>query len=453
MNKKHLKYLFLFVVPIMLYLVSVIYMQDKFLFNTKVGDIDVSLKTLQETRELIKEEIIGNYVIQISAINGEKAHITGKEIALDIETKIEPFFNAQNKWKWPLVLSNEQRYPLEYEITFDEHLLDEKIENCIFYQDEHMEDPENAYISEYTSGKGYEIIPETKGSRLIKDKASNEIENAIRNLKESLSLEEKECYESAKITKDSAFLIEELKRKNTAVSASITYDFGNEKIHLTPDIYHEWIDFSKEEISIDEDKAKEYVEELIKKTDTAYTDREFKTSSGNVVMVTGPYGYRIAPNDERTQMISDILSGENIIRKPIYTREGATREKDDYGNTYVEIDLTTQRVYLYVNGELIKSSDCVTGNVSKGHTTPPGIYPMTYKEKNAVLRGPGYASPVKFWMPFNGGIGLHDASWRSKFGGEIYKTNGSHGCINLPYDMAKTIYDNAYAGMPVICYN
>jgi len=453
MNKKHLKYLSLFVVPIMLYLVSVIYMQDKFLFNTKVGDIDVSLKTLQETRELIKEEIIGNYVIQISAINGEKVHITGKEIALDIETKIEPFFNAQNKWKWPLVLSKEQRYPLEYEITFDEHLLDEKIKNCIFYQDEHMEDPENAYISEYTSGKGYEIIPETKGSRLIKDKTSNEIENAIRNLKESLSLEEKECYESAKITKDSAFLIEELKKKNPAVSASITYDFGNEKIHLTPDIYHEWIDFSKEKISIDEDKAKEYVEELIKKTDTAYTDREFKTSSGNVVMVTGPYGYRIAPNDERTQMISDILSGENIIRKPIYTREGATREKDDYGNTYVEIDLTTQRVYLYVNGELIKSSDCVTGNVSKGHTTPPGIYPMTYKEKNAVLRGPGYASPVKFWMPFNGGIGLHDASWRSKFGGEIYKTNGSHGCINLPYDMAKTIYDNAYAGMPVICYN
>ena len=124
MNKKHLKYLSLFVVPIMLYLVSVIYMQDKFLFNTKVGDIDVSLKTLQETRELIKEEIIGNYVIQISAINGEKVHITGKEIALDIETKIEPFFNAQNKWKWPLVLSKEQRYPLEYEITFDEHLLD-----------------------------------------------------------------------------------------------------------------------------------------------------------------------------------------------------------------------------------------------------------------------------------------------------------------------------------------
>lgn len=89
----------------MLYLVSVIYMQDKFLFNTKVEDIDVSLKTLQETRELIKEEIIGNYVIQISAINGEKVHITGKEIALDIETKIEAFFNAQNKWNWPLVLS------------------------------------------------------------------------------------------------------------------------------------------------------------------------------------------------------------------------------------------------------------------------------------------------------------------------------------------------------------
>ena len=119
----------------------------------------------------------------------------------------------------------------------------------------------------------------------------------------------------------------------------------------------------------------------------------------------------------------------------------------------MEIDLTNQKVYLYVNGNLVKSSSCVTGNVSKGHTTPPGIYPMTYKQLDAVLRGPGYASPVKYWMPFNGGIGLHDASWRSSFGGTIYKTNGSHGCVNLPYEMAKTIYENAYAGMPVICYN
>ena len=95
----------------------------------------------------------------------------------------------------------------------------------------------------------------------------------------------------------------------------------------------------------------------------------------------------------------------------------------------------------------------MSGNVSRGYTTPPGLFSLTYKQKDAVLRGEGYASPVDFWMPFNGGIGFHDASWRNQFGGTIYKTNGSHGCINMPYNAAKTLYENVYAGMPVICYN
>ncbi len=95
----------------------------------------------------------------------------------------------------------------------------------------------------------------------------------------------------------------------------------------------------------------------------------------------------------------------------------------------------------------------MSGNVSRGHTTPAGLYSLTYKQRDAVLKGEGYASPVKYWMPFNGGIGFHDASWRSSFGGSIYKTGGSHGCVNMPYAAAKELYENVYAGMPVICYN
>src|SRR5699024_3420396 len=109
--------------------------------------------------------------------------------------------------------------------------------------------------------------------------------------------------------------------------------------------------------------------------------------------------------------------------------------------------------YFYKEEKLLVESDFVSGNVARGYTTPPGAYPLTYKERNATLRGQGYASPVSYWMPFNGGIGMHDASWRSSFGGTIYKTNGSHGCINLPYAAAKTIYENISKGMPVLCYN
>lgn len=124
---------------------------------------------------------------------------------------------------------------------------------------------------------------------------------------------------------------------------------------------------------------------------------------------------------------------------------------NDVGD-YVEVDLTNQQVYAYIGGNMIVSAPCVSGLAGTGRETPSGIYQIYYKQSPAVLRGEGYASPVSFWMPFNGGIGLHDASWRSSFGGNIYTYDGSHGCINLPYDAAKTIYENAYPGMMVICY-
>lgn len=103
----------------------------------------------------------------------------------------------------------------------------------------------------------------------------------------------------------------------------------------------------------------------------------------------------------------------------------------------------------YKDGEKVLESDFVSGNVSRGHTTPPGIFSITYKQRDAVLKGEGYASPVKFWMPFNGGIGFHDASWRSSFGGSIYKSGGSHGCVNMPYDKAKELLIMCMRGCPL----
>ena len=97
-------------------------------------------------------------------------------------------------------------------------------------------------------------------------------------------------------------------------------------------------------------------------------------------------------------------------------------------------------------------SDFVSGNVSKGHDTPTGAYGLTYKTTDAVLRGQDYETPVKYWMPFAGDVGMHDATWRKTFGGSIYKTNGSHGCINLPLSVAEKIYNTIDKGYAVMVY-
>ena len=126
---------------------------------------------------------------------------------------------------------------------------------------------------------------------------------------------------------------------------------------------------------------------------------------------------------------------------------------EDIGSSYVEIDMGNQHLYLYIDGEIILESDFVSGNISRGFGTPAGVFGLTYKERNATLRGENYTTPVDYWMPFNGGIGLHDADWRSGFGGTIYKTNGSHGCVNLPPSKTKELYDYLYKNVPVICHS
>lgn len=126
-----------------------------------------------------------------------------------------------------------------------------------------------------------------------------------------------------------------------------------------------------------------------------------------------------------------------------------------YGSTScVEVDLGNQMVYAYNGVQCVLASQCVTGRVVNGHATPTGNYRIYSKERNRTLRGYNndgskYASFVNFWMPFNGGIGLHDATWRTNFNADVYYNYGSHGCINMPYDFAAALYNIVYVGMPV----
>ena len=77
---------------------------------------------------------------------------------------------------------------------------------------------------------------------------------------------------------------------------------------------------------------------------------------------------------------------------------------------------------------------------------------MTSRALDTTLTGPGYSSFVNYWMGFYGGCGIHDASWRSSFGGTIYKGNGSHGCVNTPLEKVKYIYEHTDYGTPVYVY-
>ncbi len=234
----------------------------------------------------------------------------------------------------------------------------------------------------------------------------------------------------------------------------VSIPFGSETETLNGDIIREWIGTDPDgSVSINTAAVREYVNSLSKKHDTFGTSRQFRTYGGETVTVTGgDYGWWM-DRPSTTQALSEkILSGESGEFEPVYFGTALYSGPDDIGNTYVEINTRKQHLYVWQNGEMVYDSDFVSGGLMKGNATPDGTYAITYKEKDATLVGENYSSPVKFWMPFNGNIGMHDASWRDTFGGHEYFMNGSHGCVNLPSKSAEKIYDIVSKGEPVVVY-
>ena len=273
----------------------------------------------------------------------------------------------------------------------------------------------------------------------------------IDSIIKTLNLDEEGCYESPIYTSKSKEVIAAKDTADKYVKAKITFNVNGNSENIDGNMISQWIVVGEDfNVSLNEDAIREYTNQLGDKYDNIGETRTVTRWSGEQIKIsTTPGIYYVDRNTTISEIEDAIKSGKSVTKDLTFKTPTAT---DEYVlNTFVEVDLTNQTVIYYKNGEVITQGNVVTGNVSQGHATPAGVYKLDWKAKDYVLRGQGYASPVNFWMPFNGGIGLHDASWRSQFGGSIYKTNGSHGCVNMTYSVAKAIYDNIEEHTTIIC--
>ena len=193
---------------------------------------------------------------------------------------------------------------------------------------------------------------------------------------------------------------------------------------------------------------------LASKYNTYGDEREFLTAKGDTVTIGGgDYGWVIDKEAERAQLIQEVMNGEVKTREPVYSQTAVSRNKNDIGNTYIEVDYTNQHLWYFEEGALKLDSDFVSGNISRGNGSPDGVFKVVYKKSPAVLKGEDYESDVEYFIPFAYNVGFHDASWRhGRFGGTIYKTSGSHGCVNMPEDKAAKLYELVAVDTPVIAY-
>lgn len=449
------------------YCKKAVYYQTHFFKNTFINNIDCSEMEAVAVAAQLNSQII-EYNVEIIG-RDEK----GEEISLgtiqaddinyvytDSLGGVQEILELQNEWLWITTLGDEIRgFSLVQDVTFDSNLLAEKLLELDGFQKENMIAPTDAYISEYSEEiGGYEIIPETRGTKFDVEKAVSCVETAIIGesaaVEVTVNLVEQGLYEEPKIVGSDEKLVSQVDTINRWLSTEITYDWNGNKIVVDNSVIKDWASLEDGKPVLDEQAISDFVNKNANAYDTSGKNATFTTTLG--VQLSLPrlsYGWKTDREGEIAELTELIKTGSKQEREPLYLRKGVWKGQNDIGTSYVEADITHQHLYVYDKGVIVFETDFVSGDMNKPDcVSPAGIFGLTYKTLNAVLRGADYVTPVTYWMPFYGNFGMHDATWRDSFGGEIYLTDGSHGCLNLPLDAAAIIYNYVYEGSPIICY-
>lgn len=442
------------------------YFSDRFFEGTWINGINCSHKTAYEVEQLLAKNTDG-YAIEVDSRNLSPQTINGSDIDYHYVSSGEVLnlLKKQKPYEWIKGFYEQKSYTVEEKSTYNKTLLQDQVKALNCAQVENQVEPENAYVA--FQDNQFVIVPETEGSKLDVKAAYRLLDAAVAEGDTSVDFSSSsDAYVPAEVTQDDPSLQSTLEACNNYTKASINYTFGDQTVTLDGNTIKDWLQFDeKGQLVFDDNSLQqhiaEYVAQLAASYDTVGTKREFNTTSGRTVYVSSSiYGWKIDQAAEAAELSQEIQSGTQTTREPVYSQTANSYGVNDLGNTYIEVDLSEQHMYYYQNGSMIFDSDFVSGNMSyDDRQTHAGIFTMYYKKSPDVLRGSQkadgtyeYEEKVEYWMPFDGGIGFHDAPWRDEFGGDIYLTSGSHGCINLPPDNAAELYELIQYNVPIVCF-
>lgn len=442
------------IIALMTYIMISIYYMDRFFPGTYINGMDFSNKTAAEAESAL-EDYHSDYTFRIIERGGDSETLEGADIGHKIVFEgIADIKKQQGAWNWLFHMSDRSFNTVEGGHGYDEDKLEAALK-ALNGMTKDIVEPQDAYV-DFTDG--VKIIKEVEGNKIDFDKLKEAVGNAIKAGEVRLDIDEAGCYEKPKVTVDS----EEFKKKTEPIKnltkATITLTIGPNTEVIDSSVSEGFLIQNQDgSIDIDKDKVKAYMEAMEEKYQTYGKPHDFKTTGGSIVSLSGTLGFSIAAETETEKIIEELKAGEDVTREVTYDATAPTWEGNQIGNTYLEISINAQHMWFYKNGSLLVETDVVTGNISEGHATPTGAYKLLNKMRDQTLIGANpddkYESKVSYWLPFIGNMyGVHDASWRSSFGGSIYYYNGSHGCVNTPYSNVQAIYENIEIGTPVLIY-
>ncbi|WP_373768610.1 L,D-transpeptidase family protein, partial [Jeotgalibaca porci] len=363
--------------------------------------------------------------------------------------------DEQNSWAWPLAFFNKYEVETsEVNVQFDEDALAKLVETLTLSKPDRV-----APISANVQSKdgAFVIEPEVPGTIIDTERLKEQLVQTVLSSEDTLTLED--AYVLPALTAESDELTQVVEKLQSLADVTITYTLMGEEIVVPKDQIATWLSLDNNgEPTVSVEAAKAYLQTLHDKYATYEKTRTFKsTNRGEVQVPPGEYGWSLAMEAESQNLAGYILAGEDVKTTPEILGSGYHEDGTDIGNTYVEVDLQSQIMYFYKNGERLLETPIVSGHTTT--PTPVGVFYAWNKEEDAELvgynprRGNEYAQPVNYWIPVDWtGVGIHDAGWQSSFASDQWVNNGSNGCINTPPGAMEKLFSLMEVGTPVVFF-
>ncbi|MCR5692283.1 MAG: L,D-transpeptidase/peptidoglycan binding protein [Eubacterium sp.] len=333
-------------------------------------------------------------------------------------------------------------------VTADSDKIQQLLEEAL---PEASQETKDAYFD-----KALNLVEEVQGDNVDYQAFLSQIMSDLQAGKD-LNYQLSDYYVKPTVTKDSPEIQAADKAFKDYRKIKITYKFGKKKEVIDSSILAKHLVYKNNKAKLKLDWTAKYVRKLAKKYNTYGKTRTFKTTKdGKIKLKGGILGWWINEEETVKKLNTLLKNKKSKTLEPVYRNGAVKHGKDDVGDTYVEVSISRQHLWFYKNGKLKMESDVVTGLPTAERSTVRGVHRIYGKQTNRYLGTmavQGYRSFVNYWMPFNwSGQGLHDATWRSRFGGSLYRSGGSHGCVNMPLSNAAKLYGMVSIGTPVIVY-
>lgn len=434
---------------------------EKFQANTSFGSIDISNLSLAEAQTKIESDI-NQQTVTITENGKELGTFSMADLNAQFNTQafLEASYNNQDPTQWLVGFFD----TVEYENVLMNHIRidDLAIENALAdvgISNEGRVEAQDAYI-DYGDGRGYFVVPEQTGTQLDVDKIKDLVVAGIQSGHSSVEINE--TYTQPEVTAEHEKITTVMQQIDTVSNTQITLTIAGQEEVISKETVLDWMYFDENnEVVFDQNMIHEWLAGLNEKYATFDDIRQFSsTLKGTVEVPAGTLGWSIDRETETANIAADLYAGVDVTREPAIVGTGYSNSlagESDIGQSYVEVDMLSQMMFVYVDGVKVLETPIVTGQI--GTSTVAGAYSVWNKETDTSLKGFNdhtgldYVQPVDYWIPFDDtGQGIHDASWQPAFGGDIYLTNGSLGCINTPPGVMPQVFEFVTLGMPVIVF-